>query len=533
MTRNPTVATSIVQADHEYGSPRIEEDDEVAEEVAGDDRPPGARDASPRERRLFAAGVVAIAVLAALVRLRFLDVPLSVDEGGYAAVARFWASGSRLYRDVWADRPQGLLLLYRGAFDVFGVHAWSVRALATVWGAGLAAVVALLVARVAGHRTGLVAGLLVALLSVGPRIEGFAANGELLAALPAAAAILCFAVWLDRRRDGLLLAAGALAAFALLVKQSGYDGGGAIVVWLVLAAWRGWLPRRVALRAIGLVALGAAVPIALSVAHGVATGFDRYWFSVAGYRLSVESVATGSFANRMHLLWDAFASSWPCVTPLIVLAPFGIAEAWRSRRGALLVAWGAFSITGFLLGGLFHPHYFVGLIAPFCALAALGLQRLARDRSVRVATATAVVLLAVPAIAAWPVISASSPSEVSWRTSHDGRILTDKTVGAWLRARTRPGQTVYAMYAEASIYFAADRPPAFKYLWFLGEQRIPHALRDLRNVLAGPHAPRYIVVYQPPRSMPGAVVAGIPAVLRSRYRDVTRVDGHDVLELKR
>jgi 4-amino-4-deoxy-L-arabinose transferase-like glycosyltransferase len=525
-----------LQADREYGSPRIEEDDEVAvgsqAEVAGEERPIGERETTPRERRLFAAGVVAIAVLAALVRLRFLDVPLSVDEGGYAAVARFWASGSRLYRDVWADRPQGLLLLYRGAFDLFGVHAWSVRALATIWGAGLASVVALLVARITGHRTGLVAGLLVALLSVGPRIEGFAANGELLASLPAAAAILCFAIWLDRRSDSLLLGAGALAAFALLVKQSGYDGGGAIVVWLALAGWRGWLPRRVALRAIGLVAIGAAVPLALSVVHGAATGFDRYWFSVAGYRLSVESVATGSFANRMHLLWSAFASSWPCIAPLIVLAPFGVAEAWRSRRGALLVAWGAFSITGFLLGGLFHPHYFVGLIAPFSALAALGLRRLARDRSLRVATVTAVVLLAVPAIAAWPVISASSPSQVSWRTSHDGRILTDRTVGAWLRARTRPGQTVYAMYAEASIYFAADRPPAFKYLWFLGEQRIPHALRDLRTVLAGPRAPRYIVVYQPPRTMPGAAAAGIPAVLRTRYREVARVDGHDVLELR-
>ena len=57
--------------------------------------------------------------MAVLVRLRFLDVPLSVDEGGYAAVARFWASGSHLYRDVWVDRPQGLLLLYRGAFDLF------------------------------------------------------------------------------------------------------------------------------------------------------------------------------------------------------------------------------------------------------------------------------------------------------------------------------------------------------------------------------------------------------------------------------
>jgi 4-amino-4-deoxy-L-arabinose transferase-like glycosyltransferase len=517
-----------VQADRGYGSPGNEEDDEVAVgsqvEAAGGDGPPEERDASPRERRLFAGGVLAIAVLAMLVRLRFLDVPLSVDEGGYAAVARFWASGSRLYRDVWVDRPQGLLL--------FGPHAWAVRALATAWGAGLASVVALLVSRVAGRRTGLVAGLLVALLSVGPRIEGFAANGELLAALPAAAAILCFAVWLDRRRDGLLLAAGAFASFALLVKQSGYDGGGAVVLWLALAAWRGWLPRRVALRAIGLVAIGAAIPLALSVAHGAATGFDRYWFSVAGYRLSVESVATGSFSNRLHLLWSAFASSWPCITPLIVLAPFGIAEAWRSRRGALLVAWGAFSITGFLLGGLFHPHYFVGLIAPFSAIAALGLRRVARERSLRVATATAVVLLAVPAVAAWPVVSASSPSQVSWRTSHDGRILTDRTVGAWLRARTRPGQTVYAMYAEASIYFAADRPPAFKYLWFLGEQRIPHALRDLRNVLAGPRAPRYIVVYQPPRTMPGAVSAGIPAVVRARYREVARVDGHDVLQLR-
>ena len=519
-----------------------EEDEEVAVgsqvQPAGGDQPAAAagaraRAASPRERREFALGLVAIALVAVLVRVRFLDVPLSVDEGGYAAVARFWAGGSHLYRDVWVDRPQGLLLLYRGAFDIFGVHAWAVRALATVWGAALACVVALLVARVAGRRTGLVAGLLVALLSVGPRIEGFAANGELLAALPAAAALLAFALWLDRRRAALLVGAGMLAACAVLVKQSGYDGGGAIGVWLLLAGWRGWLPRREALRAFGLIALGAAIPLALSVAHGAATGLDRYWFAVADYRLSVESVATGSFGHRLGLLRSAFDGSWPCIVPLLALAPFGIGPALRTRRGALLVAWGAFSLTGFALGGLFHPHYFVGLIAPFSALAALGASRLAADRGARLATIACCGLLAVPAIAAWPIVSSSSPSQVSWRTSHDGRILSDRAVGAWLRARTRPGQPVYALYAEASLYFAADRPPAFKYLWFLGEQRIPHALAELRAILAGPHAPRYIVVYQPPRTMPGAVAAGLPAVLLARYRTLTRVAGHDVLELRR
>ena len=125
---------------------RYEEDEEVAVgsqvQPAGGDHPAEAdgvaadeqRDASPRERRAFVLGVAAIALLAVLVRLRFLDTPLSVDEGGYAAVTRFWGGGSHLYRDVWVDRPQGLLLLYRGAFDVFGTHAWAVRALATVWG---------------------------------------------------------------------------------------------------------------------------------------------------------------------------------------------------------------------------------------------------------------------------------------------------------------------------------------------------------------------------------------------------------------
>ena len=44
---------------------------------------------------------------------RFLTAPLTVDEGGYLAVARAWGRGSHLYDDVWVDRPQGLLVLYR------------------------------------------------------------------------------------------------------------------------------------------------------------------------------------------------------------------------------------------------------------------------------------------------------------------------------------------------------------------------------------------------------------------------------------
>ena len=117
------------------------------------------------------------------------------------------------------------------------------------------------------------------------------------------ALLLVFAIWWSRRRDTLLLAAGALAAFSVLVKQSGYDGGGAIV----------HLARARCVARLASPAAGAARdrprgdrrrgPRPARVPHGAATGFDRWWFAVAKYRLSVESVATGSLSHRADLLW--------------------------------------------------------------------------------------------------------------------------------------------------------------------------------------------------------------------------------------
>ena len=57
------------------------------------------------------------------------------------------------------------------------------------------------------------------------------------------------------------------------------------------------------------------------------------------------------------------------------------------------------------------------------------------------------------------------------------------------------------MYADASLYLAAGRRSPYPYLWFLGIEHIPGALQRLRDTLAGPGAPRYIAVYQQPRTI--------------------------------
>ena len=75
-----------------------------------------------RERPAWWA-LAASAVAAFLLHIPFLSTPLSVDEGGYGYVAHWWARGADLYGDVWVDRPQGLLLLYRWALALPGSDA--------------------------------------------------------------------------------------------------------------------------------------------------------------------------------------------------------------------------------------------------------------------------------------------------------------------------------------------------------------------------------------------------------------------------
>ena len=80
-----------------------------------------------RPRTAVAAGVLGVAAVTLLVRLPLLGLPLDPDEGGYAYIAQRWADGARLYSpQAWVDRPQGLMLLFRG-IDTVSYSALAIR----------------------------------------------------------------------------------------------------------------------------------------------------------------------------------------------------------------------------------------------------------------------------------------------------------------------------------------------------------------------------------------------------------------------
>jgi hypothetical protein len=130
-------------------------------------------------------------------------------------------------------------------------------------------------------------------------------------------------------------------------------------------------------------------------------------------------------------------------------------------------------------------------------------------------------------VAFWPAYTASGDRAVSLASTDDSRIVTDAAVGGWLKDHSRPTDTIYAMYADASLYFAADRRSAFRYLWFLNVAHIPGALGQLENVLRGPNGPRYVALYQAPGSIDRT--GTVQRILETRYRPAITIQGVPIL----
>ncbi len=71
----------------------------------------------------------------------------------------------------------------------------------------------------------MLAALLLAIFGAAPIIEAFTLSGELLASLRRGAALLAFVTYLRRGGARWLVVCGLLTGAAVMIKQSGFDGG--------------------------------------------------------------------------------------------------------------------------------------------------------------------------------------------------------------------------------------------------------------------------------------------------------------------
>jgi len=456
-----------------------------------------------------ALGALAAVSLAVAVRLPFLNAPLTSDEGGYAEVARLWERSNTLYRGAWVDRPQGLMLIYRGISDLGLGSTEGLRAAAAAVAAMTLLATMLLALRLGGRITALSAGLLVATAGSSPFIESFTLSSELLSSVPALLSLVAFCAYVRSGRSPWLVLAGLLTGCALMIRQSAFDAGLAAIALLVLEQ------RRRAWRPVLLLLAGMTVPIAWGAASAARVG--EWWYAVVAYRGDGDSIFTGSPIHRWHLLMASLPAAGKALAPLAALAILGW---WRAPR--LVRLWLGAAVVGVIAGGNFHAHYYLQLVPPLAILggvAVAGLLEARREIAWGACAAAAAVALAFAA----PLWFSSGVAQAEAIWPKDPHLQSDKAVSAYVKLHTRPHEQIFVVWAAADVYYLADRPPAFPYLWYRNVQAIPGALPAAEKMLAQ-RKPALVVAAQPPTAIDPSSLTTM-RILRREYRMVAAVAG--------
>lgn len=441
--------------------------------------------------------VLVVALLTAALRLAYLHAPLTPDEGGFLTVARQWRPGPSMYGHYWVDRPPLLIALFRLAADGGGLVALhllgAIAAALTVLGVGLAA------RRVGTDRAAGWAAAVASALLVSPMLGTTTVNGELLAA-----PFVAVGVWLSLeavrpggrpRSDWAAVGAGACAVAAVLVKQNMLD---VFVFAGVLALLsRRWAHLRMAGRLTTRFTGGGLATAVLVLGYARVRGtspaavlFAMYPFRVRATMVAEHTGLAGRLARLASLGTTELLAGGPLVVGALVVVLLAISRAVRrGQRAELGTGWmaaavatlalAAYGVVSVVAGGSYWTHYLVQLAVPTGLSAGLlvtAVPRLGR----RVA---AVVL--VVASVAWVV-------GLSYRTE-TGSLDAGTDVGRV----AEPGDTMVSALGDADIVEAAGLSSPYPYLWSLPARTLDPGLHGLRTLLAGPHAPTWLVVRGP------------------------------------
>ncbi len=497
-------------------------------------------------------------VLSLLLRIPYLRVGMISDEGGYAYVARRWLEGrGTLYDDIWVSRPQGIFVVYAAIMRTIGSSVVDLRIGAWLFVVATMPAVYAVARYYAGRRSAIVALLLFAVISSSPLIEGFTANAEIFTALPCA--IVAWLLLRTQKRGWRwhhLLMIGALGSIATLLKPSGF-------VMIPMAMFFCWLAgeggARVAFKRTAWIITGVLVGVAPALIHGWMVGWDNFVFASFTYRVEYQSSITTSWGNQLD---DAFGLSMRLAPMLIVaLIALGVQRlahasqprllaisggsqfadaaispltrirlyARRHPASLLLWLWVLASIAGISMGGDWWYHYAIQIVAPLCILLApLLLNTGEHLRGVwrwAFILAISVVLLA-PSVLKSGVFASSITDEVYPNQGYERQ----EDVAKYLQTHGTPGAPMLVAFDQAALYYLADRPAAFKYMYAQEMAAIPNTEQMMVAIVLGDDRPEFVIDTGEPAPFHDGG-ASFWAAVQQNYQMVAIINGFKIYQV--
>lgn len=437
----------------------------------------------------------AAAGAAALMRYPGLIWPLKPDEAGFILVARAWdPQPDSLYGPYFVDRPPPIIALVKLADAIGG--AYFLRLIAAVGVALLVLALAAIAGRIGGgDRARVWTAVATAALVSSIQLDPISAKGEVLGIPLVAGSIWLALVAVQRERSPGAWAAygaGVFAALAVGLKQNLVAGlvfGLVLLLGSALAKTLTWRRFGVltAAAVAGMVTVVAAV-VGWSLIAGVR--LSTLWYAVVGFRSDATEVLTSQSGaaprSRSIDLLIAFGTGGMALALLIFVISLPV--AWRQQRVLTLAITAAYlvDVFGVVGGGSFWRAYLLNLVPTTALMIALVLALDTAPRRV----------LAAKVVAGFCVVSTLVTS-IAWTIGViDGGgsgAPTEVIAGETIRAAAEPGDTLVVYGGRADVQLASGLPSPYEHLWSLPMRTMDTDLLQLRELVAGPDAPTWIV----------------------------------------
>ena len=486
--------------------------------------------ANPRSGRL---GPFIVGALTFVLRMPFWSRPLNMDEGLYAYGGWRILKGLVLYRDLYDFKPPGVYFLNAALFSITSPDAVNVYLCAAIFAALTSVAVYALAKEVWGSKPAFLAGVLFAVFSPTPYIQGNGANTEVFMVLPLTWAYYVMIRSLDRSARRNYFVAGLLVGLAAMFKQTAVVG---IAAGLYTIYWnrKGLRSYKTSVGPCAIFLSGFVVPSLCFLVYfawqGAFSGFVFWQFQYPFRYVAAVGDRMAWFIVLQRVSWVMRGTLLVWVFSLVVVILAFVRYSGRKER--FLTALFFISCAGVAAGSNFYVYYFVQVMPVLCVLGAGGIAitaRYARERrSILLYSILAVALIAPSYIFAknnFRFFTASpddaSKRENSWGFDEPMLFVTGKSVGQNLRKITREADRVFVWryHPEINFYALRETPAHMPIL------ALPNTPWDIWQIVledVRAKRPEYVVVIDP---MPRDTFHKLFLILQTDYRKVYGIRG--------
>lgn len=444
--------------------------------------------------------LVALSLLAVLLRLPSLEQPFDNDSGAIAYHARRIVRGEPLYGVHHpAHHMPAVYYVYALAFTLFGDSVWAVKFFLLPWTALTVYLAYCLGRLLVGREMGLLAAVFYAFLSSDVWLFGSSAEIEVFANLPRIAAPL-IAVSLARRgaRSWRFLFVGLVSGIAVLFKVVYLSPLAMTGLVLLLDVWRNkgsFASWQRAIRGSLWTGLGLALALAVTVGYFWSQGLLSRFLLVLtigrGYvamRNAASSFLAYTFLYPLGVLTSRNVVLVVCAVAGWVGVFLEQYRAIRARNKAILsqmfvVLWLLLALIEAGFSRVAFPHYYQLVIPPLAVLAAWFVHRIAGV--LRAQYPKGATVLAVLSVAAVVGVSLGQNAhyyttyaryklglgtyedfvQYGWHRAMGEEFIRVQELADYVREHTLPTDRIYYWSGGVQIYYLADRLCPIDIIW--------------------------------------------------------------------